>query len=172
MSSSSAGESLSESTLNRRSGNFLATEEANSYSTGSVNGSACFDVEIIPLYLLRVLGVQIHIHEWESILETAQVEFSKRKRTAVDLDTGGTILGKRRSITWSTTEDSAATLPDSSYSQGQAGSTCSQGQADSASVAGSAASSQRLQELELKLLEVQAAFCLQLVLLFPQAPSL
>lgn len=165
MSSSCAGEPLSESTLNRRSGNFLATEEANSYSTGCVNGSACFDVEIIPLYLFRVLGIQIHIHEWETILETARVEFSKRKRTAVDSDVGGTILGKRRSITWSTTEDSAATLPDSS---------CSQGQVDSASVAGSAASSQRVQELELKLSEVQSAFCLQLVLLSVtlQAPSL
>ena len=161
MSSSSTGEPLSESTLNRRSGNFLATEEATSYSTGYVNGSACFDVQIIPLYLFRVLGIQIHIHEWETILATARAEFSKRKRTAVDSDVNNT--GKRRSLTWSTTEDSAVTLPDSS---------CSQGQADSASVTGSAASSQRIQELELKVSEVEAAFCLQLELLSPKPQAL
>ena len=162
MSSSSAGEPLSESTFNRRSGNFLATEEAASYATGCVNGSTWFHVEIIPLYLFRVLGIQIHIHEWDTILETACAEFSKRKRAAVDADVGGTILGKRRCFWETTTEDSAATLPDSS------------GHADSASVAGSAASSQRVQELEHQISEMRSVFCLQFELcpFIPQALSL
>ena len=39
---------------------------------------------------------------------------------------------------------------------------------DSASVTGAAASSQRVQELELRVSEAQAAFCLQLELLSPK----